>query len=135
MTRLPDWNARLSAYIDSVRRAPFEPGVLDCALFAAGAVEAMTGADIAAEWRGYRTLAEGVAKLRRAGFDNHVEALAATLPEIHPSQAALGDILAYAVDGPLGWALGVCNGERAFAMMETGLGTIETLQAKRAFRP
>ena len=108
---------------------------MDCALFAAGAVEAMTGEDIARKWRGYDTLAKGAAKLRKAGFSTHVDALADVLEEIHPSQAALGDILAFEVEGPLKWALSVCNGERAFAIRtEGGLGTLESLAAKRAFR-
>ena len=135
MNRHHDWRSRLSDYIDSVRFAPFEPGTMDCALFAAGAVLAMTGEDIARTWRGYDTLAKGAAKLRKAGFATHVDALADVLEEIHPSQAALGDILAFEIDGPLKLALGVCNGERAFAIRpEGGLGTLESLSAKRAFR-
>lgn len=58
MTRCEDWHARLAAYVFDAGRTPFAYGSHDCALFAAGAVEAMTGTDLAAGWRGiYRTLA------------------------------------------------------------------------------
>jgi len=41
--RLPDWPARLDAYLRSRRDLPFAWGTNDCGMFAAGAVEAMTG--------------------------------------------------------------------------------------------
>jgi len=42
--RLADWPERLHAYIESRRHEPFAWGRNDCAMFAAGAVCAMTGA-------------------------------------------------------------------------------------------
>lgn len=41
--RLPDWPERLADYVESMRDDPFEWGKNDCATFAAGAVEAITG--------------------------------------------------------------------------------------------
>jgi hypothetical protein len=41
--RLPDWPARLDAYLRSRRDMPFAWGSNDCGMFAAGAVEAITG--------------------------------------------------------------------------------------------
>lgn len=43
MRRLPDWSARLAAFIDATRHAPFVSGRQDCALWALRAADAMCG--------------------------------------------------------------------------------------------
>lgn len=134
MTRLPGWRARLSAYIESCRRRAYAPGEHDCALFVAGAVQAMTGEDIARPWRGYGSIADGMKALRKSKFRSPADALAAILEEIAPSAAANGDLLAFAADDDAGAALGICAGEVAFVLREDGLGLMPTLRAKRAFR-
>jgi hypothetical protein len=65
MTRLDDWQTRLSAYIVTNAAQPFHYGVLDCGLFVAGAIEAMTGVDVAGELRGYTTQKEAFAAIQR----------------------------------------------------------------------
>lgn len=52
MKRLPDWEKRLAAHVDDAMVRSFEWGQHDCALFAAGAVDAMCGTAIADEFRG-----------------------------------------------------------------------------------
>lgn len=52
MRRRPDWKLRLMRWLDEQRRAGFAYGLNDCAMFASGAIEAMTGEDPAASWRG-----------------------------------------------------------------------------------
>ncbi len=52
MIRHADWPARLAAYIEAHRSAPFAWGVHDCVLFASGAIAAITGTDPAASFRG-----------------------------------------------------------------------------------
>jgi hypothetical protein len=52
MTRFPDWQSRLSDYLVRTANRPFQYGVLDCGLFVAGAIEAMTGVDVADGMRG-----------------------------------------------------------------------------------
>jgi hypothetical protein len=60
--RRPDWPERLSAVFVAARGRAFEYGVHDCGLFAADCVEALTGTDPAAVWRGrYATQAEFLA--------------------------------------------------------------------------
>lgn len=58
MKRKQSWPEDLNAYIDSVRGKPFVWGGLDCCLFPAGAVLAMTGIDPAAPFRGHYSDAE-----------------------------------------------------------------------------
>jgi hypothetical protein len=70
MSRLPDWEARLCAYLAEVEARPYEWGQHDCAMFGAGVVLATTGHDFGAVWRGKYTSAASVAKmLRRRGFE------------------------------------------------------------------
>ncbi len=96
---------------------------------------AITGVDCAAQFRGeYSTAAGALKTMKAAGFDNLADLVATMLPEIHPSQAHIGDIAAIPHEGPFGYALGVVNGERIFVLRETGLGTVGLLDAKRAFR-
>lgn len=52
MTRFPDWQERLSRFFALHRTRPFRYGDWDCCLFAADAIQQVTGVDIAAEFRG-----------------------------------------------------------------------------------
>lgn len=133
-SRLPDWLERLTAYISDCRQKPFRPGQHDCALFAAGAVEAMTGMDPAASWRGtYRTIADGKAALQSAGYSDHVAAVASLFEEVPPSMAHVGD-LAVVDSGADFDALGVVQGAHVFVLVPAGLWFVDRMDAKRAFR-
>lgn len=108
MTRLPDWERRLAEYIAEARDRRFAWGEQDCILFAAGAALAMTGHDIAAEYRGqYRNRKEAMAILRAKGKGTLLKTLDATLPRRKPSRARRGDFVWF--DG----AVGVCTGAEA----------------------
>ena len=133
MGRLTDWRARLEAYVSDCRGRPFEYGTHDCVLFAAGAVEALTGDDPAAEFRGrYRTRAGALRALRRAGYADVAEAVAARFEEIPVSRALPGDIAVIEADeGP---ALGVVQGEMIYVLREDGLGLLPRGAASRGYR-
>ena len=64
LRRLPDWPSRLAAYLEQWRARPFAWGGADCAVFAEGAVYALTGwrAPIAPSWHDWDT-ARGVLRL------------------------------------------------------------------------
>jgi hypothetical protein len=133
MTRFEDWMPRLIAYLSECHRTPYQPGRHDCALFAAGAVHVMCGVDPAAPFRGrYRTIRGGLRVLRRAGYRDHVAMTAAVLPEIPVAMCRVGDVVV--ADGADGPALGVVQGERVYVLTLRGIGTIDLLQAKRAFQ-
>ena len=105
MSRLPDWEARLHAYLEEVREKAFAWGEHDCALHGANVVKVMTGEDHGAPFRGRYSTPRGAAgALRRYGagtleatFDSHLEA-------IPPAFAGRGDLVL--ADG----SLGVCMG-------------------------
>lgn len=142
--RKHDWRVALENYLLSVWREPFQWGRHDCALFAAGAVKAMTGEDPAADYRGrYTTLRGGLRLLKKNGFANHAELAEATFEEIrdpegHPWVAAaqVGDIAAIKVDDDGLYALGIVQGSRIYVLRpgEAGIGTVDLLDAERAFR-
>lgn len=76
--RLADWPERLAALVEARRLAPFAWGSQDCCLFAADAVQAATGADPAAFWRGtYASEAEAEALLGMKGLEDRVAAVLA----------------------------------------------------------
>lgn len=127
-----DWQARLTEYVVAVQRQAFEPGRMDCALFAAGAVHAMTGEDMAKGFRGYKTLAGGYRKLKAQGFADHVALAALRFKEVPPAFAQVGDVAAVPTDE--GLALGIVQGEWIYVMRPDGLGIVSLLDAARAFR-
>lgn len=139
MKRQDGWRKRLERAIDEIRYAGFDwQAQHDCALGLAGrAVHAITGEDVIAPWRGkYKSRKGALLAMKRVGFDNIADAVASILPEIPegPCMAQIGDIVAFPSDGPFGYSLGVVNGERVLVLREEGIGTMDLLQATRAFR-
>lgn len=133
MRRLPDWRTRLTVYMLAHADSSFAFGRHDCGLFAAGAIEAMTGTDPGAPYRGgYESFKGALKRLRRAGHADHV-ALAGTLyPEIAPAFARPGDLAAVGTaEGP---ALGIVQGEHVYLAGETGLRLVPLTDAVRAWR-
>jgi hypothetical protein len=117
MTRFPDWRTQLAEYIAANRGRAFSWGKFDCCMFIAGAVEAMTGDDIARGWRGYRTEDGAAKKLADKGFAHHAEVIASLFPECHPSAAMPGDVVLMADD-----ALGILQGRMVYLVGAAGLG-------------
>lgn len=94
LQRLPDWEARLHDYLAAHEGAVFEWGVIDCALFAAGAVEAQTGVDFAAPFRGHYSTAIGSARaLGRYGERTLEATIAARFPATPAPYARRGDLV------------------------------------------
>ena len=129
IARRPDWRPRLVAYLEEVRARPFAYGSHDCALFAAGAVMAMTGADLAADYRGrYTGLKEG---LKLAGT-SHLRILRQHFEEVPTAFAGVGDL---ALIGEVGFpALGIFEGEHILVLREDGLGLMPRAAATQAWR-
>lgn len=128
------WERALINYIGSKARASFKPGTLDCGLFFADAVLAMTGVDIAPKLRGkYRTIKAAYKILNGMGFANHVEYVASLYEEVPPLMAQRGDgAVGLDVDGEP--ALGIVQGEMCYFMTLQGLTLVPITQITRAFR-
>jgi hypothetical protein len=127
--KLPGWQSRLTDFLRENHRRPFEPGRWDCAIWAAGAVEAMTGEDHLRGFRGYRTIAEGKRRLQEKGFADHIAYVAAHLPEVPPAFAQPGDVAVIE-----GQSLGIVQGANVYFFGVNGFGTLPFTVIERAFR-
>ncbi len=91
MTKLADWEDRLTYLVSEVRKLKFAWGKLDCCMWASACVEAQTGIDLGAKLRGTYSDAAGAARvLRQHGGLRGVGAWVG--PEVPPLTARMGDI-------------------------------------------
>lgn len=82
LTRLPAWQSALGEYLMTCAQQRFRYGVLDCGLFIAGAIAAMTGVDVAADLRGeYSSRKEAFAAIQRVCGRPTMPAIADCLAE------------------------------------------------------
>lgn len=104
MRRFPDWETRLAAYLETLRDQPFRWGSLDCAIFAAGAVNAMTGVDPMRGLRGYRSEAGAEKVLKEKAGGTLVRFMNSKFERVPVGLAHRGDLVM--VDGGLAIAMG-----------------------------
>ena len=119
MIRHPDWHDRLATYLDNVSEAPFEWGQHDCALFAASAVQRMTGVDPAEEFRGqYDTYKGATEALRKHGAGTLLKTVRDWFgPSISVHLAKRGDLVMRDAR-----TLGVCVGQYSWFVAQIGTG-------------
>ena len=123
----------LKAFILTCKSKQFAYGSNDCALFSAGAVMAMTGKDLAKGFRGYKTHAGGMKKLRAEGYSDHIDYAASVLDEVNVNRASAGDVVV--IDAPEGHVLGILQGKKlAYVMTPNGVGTVPREKVIRAFK-
>jgi len=98
--RLEDWPARLTAVFEAARRTGFAYSVHDCLIHVTDCVEAVTGRDIAGDWRGrYASLAGG---LKLIGVRSISQGVDRYFARVSPAFAQRGDIGLAAVGAPRG---------------------------------
>ena len=118
--RLPNWPELLGAYLTAQLAQPFAWGQNDCCLFAAGAVQAITGIDLASHLRGqYSTAAEAARILADEGGLVALASANFGAPRSNPGQAQRGDVVCVEVDGRQ--MLGVVAGAQWCAPGPNGL--------------
>jgi hypothetical protein len=100
ITRFPDWQQRLAFFLSINRTRPFRYGDWDCCLFAADAIQTMTGVDIASDSRGtYGDRRAAYARMKevsgRASVRTVAERAAAKhgMPQVSPLYARRGDMM------------------------------------------
>jgi hypothetical protein len=118
LVRLPDWQLRYAALVAARMATPFDYGSNDCALFAADAVQAMTGIDPAPHLRAHTNAREAIKTIKRYGGIANL-ATACLGPAVPVQTARVGDVVLVAVGKRL--ALGICNGTTAFGPGARGL--------------
>ncbi|WP_370267409.1 hypothetical protein [Nioella sp.] len=133
MHKTPGWQNRLVAFLAAAGRERFVPGQHDCALFASGALAAMTGVDLAAPYRGrYTTERGGIRILRKDGYRDHVALAAAHLRARADGERALpGDLAVIATEN--GPALGVVQGASVYVLGPDRLALMPLTSATTVF--
>jgi hypothetical protein len=133
MRRLKNWPSRLAALVELARVQPFCWGRHDCCLWAADAVRASTGIDLAAEWRG--TYDDAAGALRLLASLGGIEAVCSWVGSaIDPRLAASGD-LGVVVAGDDGRACAaVFDHDRWLVVGEQGLLSFDRAAASKAWR-
>lgn len=117
--RISAWEDALVNYIAIKRHEPFNYGVNDCCLFAAGAVEAITGEDPMPEFRGkYDSLKTSLIAIRDIGAGTLEATMDGKFPEVEIGHAQRGD-LAFFDD-----SVGVVMGSFAYFVSDDGLERI-----------
>lgn len=106
--RRADWPTRLAGVVEGRRQLPFSWGAHDCCAFAAACVEAVTGIDHFAAWRGrYRSRMGAMRWIAEAGGLPVLVSRALGEPDL-PGRAQRGDVVL--IGTRAGFALGVCVG-------------------------
>ena len=116
LIRHSTWEESLSNYLASKLHEPFAYGSNDCCMFAAGAVEAMTGIDPMAEFHGhYADLRSSIKALKEIGAGDLEATIDGKFPEVAIGYAQRGDLAFF--DG----SLGVVGGSFAWFASDDGL--------------
>jgi len=139
--RFPDWTARLESFLAANRTRKFQYGSWDCCLFAADCILAITGIDIAEQFRGrYISRKEALRVVREITGRSSIEAAAEHcaeahgMPEIEPLRAARGDMVL--IPRPHDFSLGIValNGMQILIVGKQAIGPIQFDRACRAWR-
>lgn len=121
----------LAIYLQQAQTKTFEWGIHDCATFAAGAVELMTGKRIEFDdLRAVKSAEDVVVALRRQSLRDRVTMILG--PAISVNLAKRGDIILESDSDRE--ALGVCFGEFSFFLLPLGVTPKPTIGCIAAWR-
>lgn len=142
LVRLEDWPERLHALIEQRGSVPFRWGAHDCVMFAADAVQAVAGVDLAERLRSQYADEQSARKMclaySNAGADSPMGRLLSDIAALHlgdqvpPRMAHRGDIVL--VEHDAGQSLAVCLGTHAAAPGRRGLLMLPTEHWLTAWR-
>ena len=135
LSRKAGWRGRFAAVVHDWQSRPFAPGVTDCGLFAAACVEAITGEDLAAEWRHAYTSEEEARDLMKSrGLASPLALARATLPAIAPARMIPGDVVVLPRAPGYAGGFAVCQGRCLLAVAPlSGLTALPRRAARWAF--
>jgi hypothetical protein len=139
--RLLGWADRLRNYLLAQQDTPFAYGSFDCLSFAAGAVEALTGINIMARFRGTYTTHLGAMRIahRVYGCRTVPDVLAAMMQEqgwseVPPTFAQRGDVVLVAINDDLVVGIMHPNGREAVITTNQGLWRVPLSSVRRAWK-
>ncbi len=130
LKRYLDWPVRLNEYIIASEKKKFEHGTHDCVIFAAGAIEAMTGENPMLEFRDqYDDWNDSEEGLNEAGYDKLYKNIIKRFgTPILGVKGQKGDLAFY--EG----ACGIVLGRYAMFLGENGYVYVSLRHLQRAFR-
>lgn len=135
MSRVSNWPGVLNAFVEAHKNRAFSWGDHDCIMFACAGIEAITGNDPAALWRGNYSTALGAARIFKlyGGFESMVQTVAAAndFAEISVKHAQRGDLVLR--DGKWPTA-GLCCGRLSAFVGPDHLIFSPTAECRRAWR-
>lgn len=143
LTRIEHWATRpYHEFLLARAKMPFAWGQNDCALFAADGVLAITGVDIAAEFRGkYSDERSAFAAIKQVAGGSTVADAAAWCAEKHglaelkfPLMAQRGDLVVFQNGANLIAGLVHLNGRHMVSVAESGAVRFSITEVKRAWR-
>jgi len=131
--RYDDWQLRFETLVAENMSKAFSWGSHDCMLWAANAVEALTGFDAAEDLRGTYDSALGAARVVKelGGMEKLITDRLGVEP-VGAGYANVGDILLADLEGQLTAA--VCNGETMLAPSAECLVALPTLSALKCWK-
>lgn len=134
LRRLPCWQCCLSRFLAENSCRPFAYGSFDCGLFVADAIQAMTGTDVAARFRGTYS---SFKQVRKHGSVRQIaEQVAAEfgMAEVPLLRAQRGDMAL--IQRPRDYSLGLVDlgGMHLAVAVKTGIVRIPLSAAWRAWR-
>jgi hypothetical protein len=133
VTRKQDWQLAFEKCVAENYHTPFEWGTHDCCLWAANLVLAITGHDVAVDFRGkYSTAKEALEILEAGGgvaalWTKHLGA-----EPVPPLFASVGDVVLADLNGQE--TMAVCNGDTLLATGTTGLCALPMSAAIKSWR-
>lgn len=141
MIRIEQWASALTKFNIAALQKPFAWGVNDCCLYVADVIKAMTGEDLAEDFRGkYGNEIEAMRFLAGLGYRDVEELASSRLPEIvdrehkpAPSLARRGDVVSMA-DGAGNFFITICDGRTAVGPTKQGINHNPMSAARRAWR-
>lgn len=133
MTRYPDWRERLHQLIESRHEAAFSWATNNGGFWAADCINAMTGVDVAADYRGsfVDELAVKAFLLAQGGLEAFVTGV---LGEPLPGVLCVGDGDIVMAETTAGLCLGVCEGAHGIFVSDIGLTRIRLRRCTRAWK-
>ena len=141
LKRKEDWDiVGFHEFLITRAAVEFKWGANDCALFAADGIAAITGVDIAVDFRGYRSEKSAWASIRKICNGSTVEdaiEFIATKFDLHeleyPLTAQRGDLVVIEQEGRRVAALVHLSGRHVVAVGEGGLRRYPFTEIKRAW--
>ncbi len=127
-----NWQKDLASLLRERQNTPFEWGENDCCLFVSDCILAMTGKDVAAEYRGRYTTEIGAKRVLNRLHGSIENVLDEKFERVPASHAQRGDLIMF--DSELGKTMGILWSSELWSVGLEGACVVSEYQALSAWR-